>query len=209
MGFHFFKVCVMNNDKKSLKMVLLAAALGLLLSACGSNPKVEAPAEALVSDVKPKPVDQVVPKVEEKPAQVVADVVSEKAAESRKIEPVNAQPPVVVITPPDVAKIIYFDYDSFVVRPEFQSALEAHAKYLSADASRKVVLEGHTDDRGGREYNLSLGQKRAEAVQRVLVLFGLDAQRVEAVSFGKERPAASGEDEASRSKNRRAEIVYR
>jgi peptidoglycan-associated lipoprotein len=197
----------MNNGQSKFKLILASAVLSLVLSACGSNPKVEAPAETLVSDVKPKAVEQVAPKAAEKPA-AVSDGVSDNSANSRKIEPVNVQVPVAT-APPDAAKVIYFDFDSFVVRPEFQSALEAHAKYLNADAKRKVVLEGHTDDRGGREYNLSLGQKRAEAVQRVLVLFGLDAKRVESVSFGKERPAASGEDEASRSKNRRTEIVYR
>lgn len=111
--------------------------------------------------------------------------------------------------PANTAKIIYFDFDSYVVKPEFQSAIEAHARYLSANKSRKVAIEGHTDERGGREYNLALGQKRSEAVRRALELLGVADSQVEAVSFGKEKPAVPGNDESSWTKNRRAEINYR
>ena len=106
-------------------------------------------------------------------------------------------------------RIVYFDYDSFVIRSEFQSVIEAHAKYLGADKSRKVVIEGHTDERGGREYNLALGQKRSEAVRKALSLLGVSEAQLEAVSFGKEKPAVQGATEAAMEKNRRAEISYR
>ncbi len=106
-------------------------------------------------------------------------------------------------------RVIYFDYDSFVVKPEFQSVVEAHARYLKADKNRKVAIEGHTDERGGREYNLALGQKRSEAVRRAIGLLGGPDAQIEAVSFGKEKPAAAGADETSFAKNRRAEINYR
>lgn len=106
-------------------------------------------------------------------------------------------------------RIVYFDYDSYVVKPEYQSLLETQAKYLKGDKARKAVVEGHTDDRGGREYNLALGQKRAEAVRRSLGLLGVVDAQVEAVSFGKEKPAALGSDEVSMAKNRRAEVTYR
>jgi peptidoglycan-associated lipoprotein len=111
--------------------------------------------------------------------------------------------------PVNTAKVVYFDFDSYVVKPEFQGAIEAHAKYLTANKSRKMAIEGHTDERGGREYNLALGQKRSEAVRRALGLLGVADAQVEAVSFGKEKPAASGSDEESMAKNRRAEIHYR
>jgi peptidoglycan-associated lipoprotein len=111
--------------------------------------------------------------------------------------------------PVNTAKVVYFDFDSYVVKPEFQGAIEAHAKYLTANKSRKMAIEGHTDERGGREYNLALGQKRSEAVRRALGLLGVADSQVEAVSFGKEKPAASGSDEESMAKNRRAEIHYR
>lgn len=106
-------------------------------------------------------------------------------------------------------RLVYFDYDSFVIKPEFQSLIETHASFIKSDKSRKVVIEGHTDERGGREYNLALGQKRAEAVRRALGLLGVVDSQVEAVSFGKEKPAAQGNDESAWSKNRRAEISYR
>ncbi len=109
----------------------------------------------------------------------------------------------------NLARVIYFDYDSFVVKSEFQPAVEAHAKALATDRGRKLSIEGHTDDRGGREYNLALGQKRAEAVVKSLTLLGASAAQVEAVSFGKERPAATGSDEAAFAKNRRVELNSR
>jgi peptidoglycan-associated lipoprotein len=106
-------------------------------------------------------------------------------------------------------RIVYFDYDSYVVKPEFQSIIEAQSRFIKADKGRKVVIEGHTDDRGGREYNLALGQKRAEAVRSALGLLGVLDNQVEAVSFGKEKPAVQGTDEDAMAKNRRAEISYR
>lgn len=109
----------------------------------------------------------------------------------------------------NLARVIYFDYDSFVVKDEFRPAVEGHAKLLSADRKKKLSVEGHTDERGGREYNLALGQKRAESVVKALTLLGVTDAQVEAVSFGKERPAASGADEAAFAKNRRVEMNNR
>lgn len=106
-------------------------------------------------------------------------------------------------------RVVYFDYDSFVIRPEFQTVIESHAKYIRADKGRKVVIEGHTDERGGREYNLALGQKRSEAVRKALALLGVSDGQLEAVSFGKEKPAVTGSTEVAMEKNRRAEISYR
>jgi peptidoglycan-associated lipoprotein len=105
-----------------------------------------------------------------------------------------------------VPRIVYFDFDSFVVKDEFRPMIEAQAKRLTAARSQRVAIEGHTDERGGREYNLALGQKRAEAVQRSLALLGVSDSQLESVSFGKERPAVQGSDEAAWAKNRRAEI---
>ncbi|MCU0761587.1 MAG: peptidoglycan-associated lipoprotein Pal [Hydrogenophaga sp.] len=111
--------------------------------------------------------------------------------------------------PANLARIVYFDYDSFEIRAEFTTALEANAAFLKANPSRRVALEGHTDERGGREYNLALGQKRAEAVRRALQLLGVSESQMEAVSFGEEKPAAFGLDEESYAQNRRVEITYR
>jgi peptidoglycan-associated lipoprotein len=111
--------------------------------------------------------------------------------------------------PAGVPRVIYFDYDSFTIKPEFQGAIEAHAKFLATNKTRRLAIEGHTDERGGREYNLALGQKRAEAVRRGLGLLGVTDAQVEAVSFGKEKPAAMGSNEEAFAQNRRAELSYR
>ena len=133
---------------------------------------------------------------------------SAATAQSR-VAPVSADGAQQQAGPAGVARLVYFDYDSFVIKPEFQPVIEGHARFLKANPGRKVAVEGHTDERGGREYNLALGQKRAEAVRRALALLGVTDAQVEAVSFGKEKPAATGADEASWAKNRRAEISYR
>ena len=111
--------------------------------------------------------------------------------------------------PSALDRIVYFDFDSFEIRPEFASVLEANAKYIAADNSRRLALEGHTDERGGREYNLALGQKRAEAVRRAMGLLGVKDAQMEAVSFGEEKPSLGGLDETALAKNRRVELTYR
>ena len=103
-------------------------------------------------------------------------------------------------------RVVYFEFDSFTVRDEFRPMLEAHAKVLSANRSKRMMLEGHTDERGGREYNLALGQKRAESVLKSMVLLGVADNQLEAVSFGKERLAQTDSDEAAHAKNRRVEL---
>lgn len=103
---------------------------------------------------------------------------------------------------------IYFDYDSYSIKEEFRPVVEAHAKYLNSHKDRKIIIQGNTDDRGGAEYNLALGQKRAEAVRKALVLLGVSDEQIEAVSFGKEKPKALGSDEAAWAENRRADIAY-
>jgi peptidoglycan-associated lipoprotein len=104
---------------------------------------------------------------------------------------------------------IYFDYDSFVVKEEYKSLLDHHDKFLVRNGQMKMLIQGHADERGSREYNLALGQKRAEAVRRALGLLGVTEAQMEAVSFGEEKPAQVGLDEASFAKNRRVELTYR
>jgi len=109
---------------------------------------------------------------------------------------------------PLAKRSIYFDYDSYVVRDEYRSTIDAHARYLTGERSRRVIVQGNTDERGSREYNLALGQKRAEAVRRSLTALGVPDAQVEAVSLGEEKPRATGQDEASFAENRRADLVY-
>jgi peptidoglycan-associated lipoprotein len=108
--------------------------------------------------------------------------------------------------PVTLDRVIYFDFDSYAVKDEFRPIVEAHAKLLKDDSTKKEVAEGHTDERGGSEYNLALGQKRAEAVVKQMQLLGAGETQLEAVSYGKERPAVQGSDEAAWAKNRRVEL---
>jgi peptidoglycan-associated lipoprotein len=106
-------------------------------------------------------------------------------------------------------RIVYFDFDSFAIKDEFNGMLDGHARALAANRSKRMVVEGHADERGSREYNLALGQKRAEAVVRSLALLGAGEQQLEAVSFGEERPAVPGSNEDAWARNRRAELKDR
>jgi peptidoglycan-associated lipoprotein len=103
---------------------------------------------------------------------------------------------------------VYFDYDSYIVKDDYKSVVEVHARYIQSHKTRKVVIQGNADERGGAEYNLALGQKRAEAVRRAMTVLGVPDSQLEAVSFGKEKPKAVGHDEAAWAENRRADIVY-
>ncbi|MGA1288910.1 MAG: peptidoglycan-associated lipoprotein Pal [Rubrivivax sp.] len=105
--------------------------------------------------------------------------------------------------------IAYFDFDSSVLRDDARPVIEAHARMLAANPALRITVEGHADERGGPEYNLSLGQKRAEAVLQALVMLGANEAQLEAVSFGEERPVERGSDETSWAKNRRVELKQR
>jgi len=104
--------------------------------------------------------------------------------------------------------IIYFEYDRAEIKPEFVPIVTAHAKYLNTNSGNKIRLEGHSDERGSREYNIGLGERRAQAVRRALMLQGVTEAQITTVSYGEERPAVQGSDEAAYAKNRRVELVY-
>ena len=171
-----------------IKSSFVTFAVALALAGCSSVP---------LDDV---PVENKSPATNQQPGGGTASKVA--PVETGATEGVNAGPQ-------NVAKLVYFDFDSYVVKPEYQPIIEAHARYLKGNTARHVFIEGHTDERGGREYNLALGQRRAEAVRRALTLLGVADSQIEAVSFGKEKPAVPGSDEEAWAKNRRAEIVYR
>ena len=107
-----------------------------------------------------------------------------------------------------LAHVIYFDFDQSTIKAEFRAALNGHAAYLSQNPSAKIVLEGHADERGTREYNIALGERRGNAVSRYLVVQGVSIEAIEVVSFGEERPVNSGSDSASLAENRRVEVRY-
>lgn len=110
---------------------------------------------------------------------------------------------------PLATRVIYFDYDSSEISPEFQEVILAHGQYLAENQSTSVTLNGHTDERGSREYNIGLGEQRAQSVRRMLLFQGAADRQVEVVSYGEEKPVAEGHDESSYSQNRRVEIVYK
>ncbi|MBS0407811.1 MAG: peptidoglycan-associated lipoprotein Pal [Proteobacteria bacterium] len=172
--------------------MLAAMALSLVLAGCGSDVKLDQPAEgsstaagAGAGGAQGQGAGQ------SSVTQVQAD-----ASAADKAGPVG------------VAKVIYFDYDSYTVKPDYQSVVDQHARFLQSRPNARLVLEGNTDQRGSREYNLALGQKRAEAVRRALTLVGASDNQIEAVSFGKEKPAVEGTSEEAYAKNRRVEFRY-
>jgi peptidoglycan-associated lipoprotein len=178
-----------------IKRLLMALAMTAVLAGCGSNVKLDdVPVDDRTGTTVPTP----------------GTGAGTGGAAQTGVTPVTIDPNAGSGQGPvGVARIIYFDYDSYVIKPEFQSLVESHARFLKANGTRKIAIEGHTDERGGREYNLALGQRRAEAVRRAMGLLGVGDAQVEAVSFGKEKPADTGSGEASWAKNRRAEISYR
>lgn len=144
------------------------------------------------------------------------DASSETAVEESQTQAVPGSPELGVQTgvqaemdnPLLEQKMVYFGYDRSDIRPEFKDILNAHAAYLSANPQARVVLEGHCDERGTVEYNLALGERRANTVKRYLIVQGANPSQLESVSFGEERPAMIGSDESAWSKNRRTEIKY-
>ncbi|MBI2312345.1 MAG: peptidoglycan-associated lipoprotein Pal [Betaproteobacteria bacterium] len=164
--------------------------LASLLAACASAPRQEQPAAA----------------VEARP---VAAMPPGRGVETRPVRqnPATANPlndPASLLS----KRSVYYDFDSALVKREYQPLVQAHSSYLAGHRQAKIAIQGNADERGSREYNLALGQKRAEAVKRAMVLLGVSPERIETVSLGEEKPAAPGHDEAAWALNRRSDIVY-
>ena len=142
-------------------------------------------------------------------APVATTTIDPRAGAQSRVAPVAVDNAATLAAgPAGVARLIYFDYDSSDVRADFESVVQAHASYLASHPQTTVTLEGHSDERGSREYNLALGERRALSLRRQLVLLGATAGQVKTVSYGEERPVVEGHDEQSYGQNRRAEIVY-
>ena len=110
---------------------------------------------------------------------------------------------------PDLKRSVYYEFDQYDVKPEYRALVESHARWLKANPKAKLVIEGNADERGSREYNVALGQRRAESVTKMMVLMGARADQIEAVSWGEEKPRASGHDDSAWSENRRADFAQR
>ena len=137
-----------------------------------------------------------------------ADAAQQAASEAAAVAESLAQQQQAQDTAQALAHVIYFDFDQSTIKAEFRTALNGHAAYLSQNPSARIVLEGHADERGTREYNIALGERRGNAVSRYLVVQGVSVDAIEVVSFGEERPVNAGQDSASLSENRRVEIRY-
>src|SRR5690606_18655866 len=124
------------------------------------------------------------------------------AATGQVMDPFNPQSPLTQ------QSSVYFEFDSYTVPEQYRGLVEMHSGYLRNNSQQRIRIEGHADARGGSEYNLALGQRRSEAVSRMMNLLGVNANQIEAISFGKERPRAMGNTEADYAENRRADIVY-
>jgi peptidoglycan-associated lipoprotein len=178
-----------------LRTSLCAALVSVWLAGCGSSVKLDDAAP--VVDAKTSPAGGAGAGAGRGASTAQSSVAT---VDATKIDPAAAG---------NLGRVVYFDFDSYVLKDEFRPLIEGYARVLSSSKTKKMVIEGHTDERGGREYNLALGQRRAEAVAKSLVLLGANGTQIEAVSFGKERPAVDGHDEAAWAKNRRAELKDR
>ena len=191
-----------------MNKTFISLLLALLLTACASGVKLN---EVPVVDKKASSVSNGAS------SSGLSDINPSTSSSSQQVQqPKSTVEPVNSLAnenapagPANIEKIVYFNYDSFIIKPEFQSTIEAHAQFLKSNTRAKISLEGHTDERGGREYNLALGQKRADAVRQSLTLLGVATSQIETVSFGEEKPAMQGADESAFAKNRRAEFFYK
>ena len=174
---------------KSLSSLAALSAVVVLLSACSSAPKATAPVSTPVATQAPAPT---------------APAAQAQSAVAQVVVPDYLDPN----NPLSKDRSVFFAYDEFSVAPKYQPVVERHGKYLAQHASVQIRVEGNADERGSTEYNLALGQKRAEATVRALRVYGVKDSQLEAVSWGKEKPRAEGHDEAAWAQNRRVDLSY-
>ena len=180
---------------------LAALAAALTLAACGSAVKLDDPA----------PVENRGGAAGAASGAPGAGAATAPAGSQRPVAQVTVDPSKDPLSDPNsplAKRSIFFDFDSFTIKDEFRPVVEAHAKYLVANKARKVVVQGNTDERGSREYNLALGQKRSDGVKRMLMLLGAKEDQIESVSLGEEKPRAQGSSEDAWSQNRRSDMLY-
>jgi peptidoglycan-associated lipoprotein len=179
---------------------LAIGAIVALLAGCGSSVKLDESAGAPIESRGAATGD----------ATATPGGAAATGTGTRQVTPVTVGTPDPLNDPasPLAKRSIYFDFDSFVIRDEFRGTVEAHARYLGADKNRRVLIQGNTDERGSREYNLALGQKRAEAVRKALAVLGVNDAQMEAISFGEEKPRNEADTEAAYAENRRTDVVY-
>ncbi len=181
-----------------MRRILMSVVIASVLAGCASTDTKDEGAPVI--DRQP----QAATKPEAAPKQTPPPAPTVKRVESQSVAANPLKDPGSVLS----KRSIYFDYDSFSVKEDDKPLVSAHAKFLTDNRNRKITIQGNTDERGSREYNISLGQRRADSVKKMMMLLGVTDSQVETVSFGEEKPAVQGGDESAWSKNRRAEIVY-
>lgn len=189
---------------------LLAVLISATVAACGQNVKLD-DSPASIESRTGGSAGQAADGSADSSGVTTRNV--DSAGDNRQVAPIVAdqQPAIDPLEDPDsllAQRSVFFDYDSFTIDEQYRPIVEAHARYLVENPTRKIVLEGNTDDRGSREYNLALGQKRAEAVRRAMSVLGVSDEQVEAVSFGEERPRTVSQTEEAYAENRRTDLVY-
>jgi len=176
-----------------VKKLLIVSVPLFILAGCASTPETTMDEPAMQEEAAPAAVEQPV-------AAVATPVEASTGFSGHPLDdPSNLLS----------ERVVYFDFDKSDIKSEFRDIIAAHATYLSNHPSASITLEGHCDERGSREYNMGLGERRANAVSKFLMLQGVAARQIEVVSYGEERPAAFGHDESSWQLNRRAEILYK
>lgn len=187
-----------------MRKILSGLLVAVVMAGCGSTGTKEQPG----ASVEDRTLGSQKPVV---PAQPPKQIVDAQPIKPAQIDPGTALANDPMLKDPGnilSKRIILFDFDSNLVKEEYRPLVSAHAKYVSQNAKARMVIQGHTDERGSREYNLALGQRRADAVKQMMSVLGAEGSRVETVSYGEEKPAAQGTGEAAFAQNRRAEIVY-
>ena len=196
----------------NLSKIVASSVLVAFLAACsstGETTDARASAQAAQVAVETASLAQTQADAQAlKDAQALADAEAAQQAADNAVAQVAAQKQQAQKAAQALAHIIYFDFDQSTIKPEFRTALNSHAAYLRQNLSARIVLEGHADERGTREYNIALGERRGNAVSRYLVVQGVSIEAIEVVSFGEERPVNSGSESASLSENRRVEVRY-
>lgn len=192
-----------------MKKVLLPVLMALVLTACGTS-GTKATVEDRTGTKTDAPVASTAPAAPTGSATGGAETsaLGGSGVAGSAMDGSNKGDPRKDPASPLSTRSIFFDFDQYVVKDEYRPALEAHAGYLLSKRDARVILQGNADERGSREYNLALGQKRAEAVRKALSVLGVGDAQIEAVSFGEEKPRMEGDSEEAYAANRRTDIVY-
>jgi peptidoglycan-associated lipoprotein len=181
--------------QRAIPKILISAALASLLAACGTTPTTDSGAP-----VESRNVGSTAAGANTAGATGTNIAGNAAGAQGNRLRDPNS-----ILS----KRSVYFEFDSYAVTDTYKAMIDAHARYLQGDKGGRMTIQGNTDERGSREYNIALGQRRADAVKKMMMLMGATDSQIETVSFGKEKPRNAGHDEGSWTENRRDDFVYR